>query len=29
MIEQNDLGGSFTLPGPSITANRVSYVAMH
>ena len=28
MIEQNDLAGSFTLPGTSMTVNRMGYGAM-
>ena len=28
MREQTSLGGSFTFPGTSLTANRVGYVAM-
>jgi pyridoxine 4-dehydrogenase len=28
MIEQTDLAGSFTLPGPSMTVNRMGYGAM-
>jgi len=27
MIEQKDLGGNFTLPGKSLTLNRVGYGA--
>jgi aryl-alcohol dehydrogenase-like predicted oxidoreductase len=28
MLQQIDLGGSFTLPGTSITVNRMGYGAM-
>jgi hypothetical protein len=28
MIEQTDLAGSFTLPGTSMTVNRMGYGAM-
>jgi aryl-alcohol dehydrogenase-like predicted oxidoreductase len=29
MIKQTDLAGSFTLPGTSMTVNRMGYGAMH